>query len=83
MKLLMQMDGAEILATEEPFVLISWKPNAMDRAVQNRSKLKRPNPYLGEYRKGSSIAGVPPREKKIPAKMGSFPVINLKQWTIE
>ena len=77
------MDGFEVLATESPFVLVGWKKGAMDRMVRQKTRFKTYNAYVGDYRKASDIDGVPPRETKIPALMGSFPVINLKTWKIE
>ena len=83
MALLMQMNGAEIIAEAEPFVLITWERNAPDRAVQSKVKLSRPTPYIGTHRKAHSIPGIAPREQKIPVPMGAFPVLNLKDWRIE
>ena len=83
MKNLKLMDGFEILATEEPFILVAWKKGAMDRMVRQKNRFKPTNPYVGDYRKASDISGVPPRETKIPTLMGSFPVINLRDWKIE
>jgi hypothetical protein len=83
MALLMKMEGAEVIATEEPFVLISWNKSAVDLYVKSKIKLKRPTPFIGEMNKASSLSGVAPRETKISTKMGEFPVINLKEWTVE
>ena len=83
LKNLKLMDGFAIMATEEPFILVSWKKGALDRMAVQKNQFKPTNPYVGDYRKASDIPGVPPRESKIPALMGSFPVINLRDWRIE
>ena len=51
--------------------------------ARQKNRFKPTNPYVGSYRKASDIRGVPPRETKIPTLMGSFPVINLRDWKIE
>jgi uncharacterized membrane protein len=83
MSRLMAMEGAEIIAKEDPFVLVRWDASAVDLYVKSKTKFKRPQPYIGDFRKASLISGVPPRETKIAATMGSFPVLNLQEWRIE
>ena len=80
---IMVMSGAEELASDGPFVLLTWDPKARDPMAASRERLKRPPPYVGQIRRADDLAGVAPRETKIPATMGSFPVINLEQWRIE
>lgn len=78
-----QMDGAEQLATEGDFGLWCWSETAVDRFVMKKTRFKPAQPNTGPYKKGADIPGVAPRETRISAPMGSFPVINLEQWRIE
>ena len=70
-------------AEEEQFQMWCWEKNTVDRFVMNQSRFKPAEPYTGPYKKGSDIPGTAPRESKIATPMGSFPVLNLRDWKIE
>ena len=83
MQTIKTLQGSEQIAVEEPFELWCWEITAVDTNVMKKPRFKPAQPFTGTYKKGSDIPGVAPRENKIPAPMGSFPVLNLESWSIE
>ncbi len=77
------IQGAEQMATEAVFGLWCWPKTSVDTGVMKRPRFKPAQVYTGQYKKGSDIPGTAPREQKISAPMGSFPVVNLDTWSIE
>ena len=78
-----RMQGAEQVSTEEVFGLWCWPATSVDTGVMTKPRFKPAQVYTGMYKKGSDIPGTAPREQKISAPMGSFPVVNLDTWSIE
>jgi len=77
------MNGVEQVAQEGVFGLWCWPKNSVDTGVMKRPRFKPAQVYTGSYKKGADIPGTGPREQKIAAQMGSFPVINLETWSLE
>ncbi len=59
----MAMDGAKLVARDEPFVLIAWNPGSLDTkwSRMRDARMARPPPYSGGYNVPSQIPGVPPK----------------------
>ena len=77
------MRDAQQLSDEGVFALWCWATDAVDTSVMKKTRFKPAQVYTGTYKKGSDIPGAAPREQKISAPMGSFPVINLDTWSME
>lgn len=80
---ILTMDGVEEVASEEVFTLWCWSSSAVDRFAMQEKRFSPVESYTGSYKKGSDIPGTAPRESKLSTQMGTFPVINMKDWRIE
>ena len=59
----MAMPQAQVVARDDPFVLVTWEPGSLDRrwSKMRTAKLSRPPPYVGRYHTPEQIPGVGPR----------------------
>ena len=78
-----RMQGADRVSAEGTFGLWCWSSTSVDTGVMKKTRFKPAQVHTGTYKKGSDIPGAAPREQKISAQMGSFPVVNLDTWSIE
>ena len=75
---IMVMSGAEELASDGPFVLLTWDPKARDPMAASRER--QAATYVGQF--GAPMTWPAWHHEAKSATMGSFPVINLEQWRI-
>ena len=59
----LEMNGAKVVARDDPFMLVSWDPGSLDTkwSRMKDARMARPPPYSGRYRVPSQIPGVAPR----------------------
>jgi hypothetical protein len=59
----MEMDGAKVVARDDPFVLVSWTAGSLDTkwSRMRDARMARPPPYSGPYNVPTHIPGVPPK----------------------
>jgi hypothetical protein len=59
----MAMNGAKVIARDDPFLLVTWEPGSLDGrwSKMSKARISRPPPYVGRYNVPVNIPGVGPK----------------------